>query len=242
MSAKEILALIEQFETAFDTYHQLLNKHGEDIVQNLSNTWKSMKTVQAENEQLLEKIKEQNSEITSLRTESEGLDKKLEDLKATKDDLTSKITELTTTLETTTNDLKKPQFELETLLSKLDTVNEQITAKESEKTTLDQKKVDNESRESDLKTDYANKMDELEKKINESKQMSFFASYLMENSDEEIHEVDILATIMGKGSANLDDLKKQLDVPPIMAVRTIKQMAVKGIINLNEDTNEITLP
>lgn len=242
MSAKEILALIEQFETQFDTYHQLLNKHSEDIVQNLSNTWKSMKTVQAENEKLLEKIREQNSEITSLRTESEGLDKKLEDLKATKDELTSKITELTTTLETTTNDLKKPQFELETLTSKLDSVNEQITSKESEKTTLDQKKVDNESRESDLKANYANKMAELDKNINESKQMSFFASFLMENSDEEIHEVDILATIMGKGSVNLDDLKKQLDVPPIMAVRTIKQMAVKGIINLNEDTNEVTLP
>jgi len=242
MSAKDILALIEAFENQFDTYHQLLNKHSEDIVQNLSNTWKSMKTVQAENEKLLEKIREQNSDITGLRTESEGLDKKLEDLKATKDELTSKITELTTTLETTTNDLKKPQFELETLTSKLDSINEQITSKESEKTTLDQKKVDNESIESDLKTNYANKMAELDKNINESKQMSFFASFLMENSDEDIHEVDILATIMGKGSVNLDELKKQLDVPPIMAVRTIKQMAVKGIINLNEDTNEVTLP
>ena len=242
MSAKDLLALIEQFETQFDTYRQLLNKHGEDIVQNLSNTWKSMKTVQAENEKLVENIQEQNSEITSLRTESEGLDKKLEDFKATKDELTSKITELTTTLETTTDDLKKPQFELETLTSKLGSVNEQITGKESEKTTLDQKKVDNESIESDLKAGYANKMAELDKNINESKQMSFFASFLMENSDEEIHEVDILETITGKGSANLDDLKKQLDVPPIMAVRTIKQMAVKGIINLNEDTNEITLP
>jgi chromosome segregation ATPase len=219
VSAKDILALIEQFESAFDSYNQLLKKNSEEIIQNLSNTWKSMKTLEAENEKLKEKIREQNSEITSLRTESEGLDKKLEDLKATKDELSSKITELTTTLETTTNDLKKPEFELETLTSKLNSINEQITAKETEKTTLDQ-----------------------EKEINESKQMSFFTSFLMENSDEEIHEVDILASIMAKGKANLDDLKKQLDVPPIMAVRTIKQMAVKGIINLNESTNEVTLP
>ncbi|TFG24077.1 MAG: hypothetical protein EU532_12900 [Promethearchaeota archaeon] len=242
MSAKEILALIEQFETSFDTYQQLLKKHSEDIIQNLSNAWKNMKTVQAENEKLKEKIREQNAEITSLKTESEGLDKKLEDLKATKDELSSKITELTTTFETTTNDLKKPEFELENLSSKLDSVNEQITAKETEKTTLDQKKVDNETRESDMKADYAKRMADLEKEINESKQTSFFTSFLMENSDEEIHEVDILAAIMEKGTANLDDLKKQMDVPPIMAVRTIKQMAVKGIINLNESTNEVTLP
>ena len=234
--------MIEQFETSFDTYQQLLKKHSEDIIQNLSNAWKNMKTVQAENEKLKEKIREQNAEITSFKTESEGLDKKLEDLKATKDELSSKITELTTTFETTTNDLKKPEFELETLNSKLDSVNEQITAKEAEKTTLDQKKVDNETRENDMKSDYAKRMADLEKEINESKQNSFFTSFLMENSDEEIHEVDILAAIMEKGTANLDDLKKQMDVPPIMAVRTIKQMAVKGIINLDESTNEVKLP
>jgi chromosome segregation ATPase len=242
MSAKEILTLIEQFETAFDTYQQLLKKNSEEIIQNLSTTWKQMKLIQAENEKLKEKIREQNSEITGLRTESEGLDKKLEELKVKKDDLTSKITELTTSLETTTNDLKKPEFELETLTSKLDSVNEQITGKESEKTTLDQRKVDNETRESDLKADYAKKMEDLEKEINETRKKSFFTSFLMENSDEEIHEVDILATIMQKGSVDLDDLKKQLDIPPIMAVRTIKQMAIKGIIILNEDTNKVKLP
>jgi len=242
MSAKEILALVEQFETAFDTYQQLLKKNSEDILQNLSSAWKKMKNVEAENEKLIENIREQNSEITSLKTESEGLDKKIEDLKATKDELTSKITELTTTHETTTSDLKKPQFELETLTSKLNSVNEQIEGKETEKTTLDQKKVDNETKEDNVKADYAKRIGDLEKEINESKQMSFFTSFLMEHSDEEIHEVDILATIMEQGSANLDDLKKRLDVPPIMAVRTIKQMAVKGIIDLDENTNEVTLP
>jgi len=47
---------------------------------------------------------------------------------------------------------------------------------------------------------------------------------------------------MTHGSCNLDELKKLLDVPPIMAVRTIKQLAVKGIINLDEQTNIVTLP
>lgn len=241
MSAKEILGLIEQFETAFDTYQQQLKKNSEDIIQNLSTAWKQMKNLQEENEKLKEKIREQNSEITSLKTESEGLDKQLEDLRAKKDELSAKITELTTTLETTTNDLKKPEFELETLTSKLTSINEQITTKESEKTVLDQKKVDNETTESDLRADYAKRMNDLEAQINESKEQNFFTSFLIENSDEQIPEVDILATIMDKGSSNLDDLKKQLDVPPIMAVRTIKQMAVKGIIHLNEDTNEVKL-
>ena len=74
------------------------------------------------------------------------------------------------------------------------------------------------------------------------KQKNFFSNFLIENSDDEIHEVGILAKIMEQGKGNLNEIKQQLDVPPIMAVRTIKQLAVKGIINLDEDKNEITLP
>ncbi len=242
MSSKEILALIEQFETAFDTYQQYLQNNSNDIIQNLSTAWKKIKLVQAENEKLKEKVREQNSEITGLKTECEGLDKILNESKAKKDELSLKINELTTTLESTTNDLKTPEFELETLISKLDSVNEQITAKESEKTTLDQKKIDNEHKELDMRDEYEKKMADLEKRSTELKHNNFFTWFLIEFSDEEIHEVSILATIMEKGKCNLDELKKQLDVSPIMAVRTIKQLSIKGIINLNEDTNEITMP
>lgn len=242
MSSEDILALIEQFETVFDTYQQQMEKTVKEILQNLSLIWKNTKTVQAENEKLKEKIREQNSELTGLKTESESLDKSLEELKKKKDELTSKNLELTTSLEKTKNDLKKPQFELESLNLNLKDLNEKITSKESEKTTLDQNKVDNEHREQNLNSDFTKKMEDLEKKINELKQNNFFTSFLIENSDEEIHEVDILATILETGKSNLEELKKKLDVPPIMAVRTIKQLAVKEIINLNEDTNEITMP
>ena len=57
MSSKEILSLIEQFETAFDTYHQLLNKHNDAIIKDLSKAWKKMKLVKAENEKLVDKIR-----------------------------------------------------------------------------------------------------------------------------------------------------------------------------------------
>jgi chromosome segregation ATPase len=242
MSSKEILSLIEQFETSFDTYHQLINKHSDGVIKDLSSAWKKMKLLQAENEKLLEKIREQNSEITGLRTESEGVEKKLAETKEKRDELTTKITELTTALETTANDMKKPEFELETLISKVNSINEQITTKESEKTTLDQKKVDNENLEQNMKDDYTKRMADLEKEVAELRQSSFFTSFIMENSDEEIPEVDVLATIMEKGKSSLDALKKLMDIPPILATRTIKQMAVKGIINLDENTNEVSLP
>ena len=242
MSSKEILAFIEQFETAYDAYWQVLQKHNEDVLTQLRDAWKSMQAEQKEVDTINEKLSAQNSELTELRTKSEEMDGSIDSLKGKKDELTSKITELSATLEKSVHDLKAPQFELENLTGKLDGVNEKISTKETDKTTLDQKTVENENREIELKNGYQKKMDELEGKINQLRQENFFTAFLIENSDEEIHEVDILATIMDKGEAKLDDLKKLLDVPPIMAVRTIKQLAVKGILNLDENTNRVTLP
>ena len=242
MSSQEILALIEQFETAYDTYWQVLQKHNEEVLSQLREAWRFMQAEQKEEDTTKDRLSAQNSELTELRTKSEELDNTMAGLNSKKDELTSKISELTNTLETSVNDLKKPGFELTQLDDKLSSVNEKITSKEEGKTILDQKTVENENREIELNNSYQKKMDELESKINQLRQENFFTSFLIENSDEEIIEVDIIATIMEKGSAKLDDLKKLLDVPPIMAVRTIKQLAVKGILNLNENTNTVTLP
>ncbi len=242
MSSKEILSNIEQFETAYDTYWQLLQKNNEDVLAQLKSAWRSMQAEQKEGDIINEKLSSQNSELTELRTKSEELDKIVEGLKTKKDELTSKISELSTALETTINDSKTPEFELNNLEEKLVTVNDKITAKDSEKTSLDQKKVGNENRENELNSSHSKKMEELEKKIAQMKLDNFFTSFLIDNSDEEIHEVGIIATIMAQGSAKLDELKKLLDIPPIMAVRTIKQLAVKGIINLDENTNTVTIP
>jgi chromosome segregation ATPase len=239
---KEILGLVEQFETAFDSFYQAFESNSKDIVQSLSEIWKNVKAEQIDIEKLEEIIRQQNLELMELRTKADELEKKIEIPRIKKDDLISKITELKTTLEKAVNDKKTPQFELDNLKSKLNSVNEKVSMKENEKMSLDQKKIDNENRETELKANFSEeKMNELDKKLKEIKRSSFFTSFLIEKSDEEIPEVDIIATIMQQGSCKLDDLKKILDVPPIMATRTIKQLAVKGIINLDENSGIVTM-
>jgi len=239
---KELLGLVEAFETVFDSFYQISISSCKDILQSLSEIWKNVKAEQIEIEKLDELLRQQNLELMELRTKADELDKKIEIPRAKKDDLISKITELKTTLEKAVNDKKTPQFELDNLISKLNSVNEKVSMKENEKMRLDQKKIGNENREADLKASFSEeKMNELDKKLKEIKRNSFFTSFLIENSDEEIPEVDIIATIMQQGSCKLDDLKKILDVPPIMATRTIKQLAVKGIINLDENSGIVTM-
>ena len=239
----DILGTIEQLEKYFDEYQQSLKKNSETIIQNLSLTWKKMQLEHEEVKKVEEKIDIQNNELTELNTKSDDLAKKIEVLKSSKNELQAKTSELQKSLEQLSDDLKGPKLELEDLQSKLKIVNAKIVTKESENKLLDQKKIDNENRERHLRTEYTEeKMKDLDVKLNHLKKDNYFTSFLIENSEEEISEVDILATIMAQGSCNLNELKKLLSVPPIMAVRTIKQLEVKGIINLDEDTNIITMP
>jgi chromosome segregation ATPase len=239
---KEILGLIEQFERAFDIFQQSHQNSSKEIVQNLSETWKKIKLEQTEIEKLENIINQHNIELTELRTKAEELEKKIEIPRTKKEELITKISELKTTLERTIGDTKKPKFELENLFSKLKAVNDKITTKEKEKMNLDQKKIENQNRESELKANFSQeKMNELEKRLSEIKQKNFFTSFLIEHSDEEIPEVAILASIMEKHTCKIDELKKILDVPPIMATRTIKQLAIKGILNFDENSGIITM-
>ena len=240
---KDVLSAIEQLESHFDEYVRLFKKNTEDTIQNIGNSWKMLKAEQEEINKLQSNLEIQNSELTELKMKFSDFDGKLNDLKTIKEDLAKKSTELTTTLERLQNELNPPMMELNDIQSKVSTLNDKILANEKEKSQLEQQKIDNEARETQLKTLYTqDKMEELNKKMTYLKRNNFFTSFLIENSEEEIPEVDIIATIMSQGSCNLDELKKLLDVPPIMAVRTIKQLAVKGIINLDESTNIITLP
>ena len=238
-----ILSLIEQLEKNFDEYVQTFHKDSESVIQNLKNTWKMIKIEQDDVKKHEDTIQNQKSEITKLNISLEDFTKKLVNLKAINEDLLSKNAELNSDIERLNNEFTAPSMELEETLSKLNTINQKIINLENENNDLEQKKIDNENQEQGLKVLYTEeKMEELNQKMLILKRNNFFTSFLIENSEVEIPEVDIIATVMNQGSCDLDELKKLLDVPPIMAVRTIKQLAVKGIIKLDEDTNIVTLP
>ena len=240
---KTLLTDIEQLEKNFDEYVQAFHKNSESVIQNIRNTWKMINIEQDEITKHEETINNQNSEITKLKITLEDLTKKVENLRSINEELMSKNSEFGSTIERLSNEFTAPSMELEEILSKLKTLNQKITNLENENNDSEQKKLDNENRESKLKTLYTEeKMQELDQNLQILKRNNFFTSFLIENSEVEIPEVDIIATIMSQGSCDLEELKKLLDVPPIMAVRTIKQLAVKGIIKLDDDTNIVTLP
>ncbi len=242
MPAEEITAQIEQFETAFDTYNQKVQSNVKEFFEKLNSIWKNNNILKEENASLVSTIKEQSAALLTLKTESETLDKQIADLEHQKENLLTKTADLSRQLEELTNKRKEPEFQLNILSKKLSEVNDRITTRETEKSNLDMRKVENSSISDQKQKEHQDKIGELETKIEDLKRKNFFTSFVIDNSDQDIFEVEILAKIMEEKTCNLNEMKKKLAVTPIMAVRTIKQLAVQGIINLDEDTNEISLP
>ncbi|MHA1522199.1 MAG: hypothetical protein ACTSRK_18645 [Promethearchaeota archaeon] len=141
MSADEILAQIEQFETAFEFFHQKIDSHMKEFTENLSVIWKTVKILKEENSELLETIKDQDVKLMALRTESESLDQKTKGLKTDKENLTTMCSEFSVELQQQTINQKEIEFQITSLDTKITVLNERILARESEKAKLDQNKI-----------------------------------------------------------------------------------------------------
>jgi len=133
----DILGTIEMLEKYFDEYLKAIQKNSENIILNLSLTWKNMQLEHEDVKKLEEKIEIQNNELTELNTKSEDLEKKIDVLKSAKNDLQAKTSELQKSIEQISDDLKGPKLELEDLQTKLKTVNDKIVTKENDNNLLD---------------------------------------------------------------------------------------------------------
>ena len=74
MSINEMLSAIEKFEGILDTYNQAWKKQYDELIKGLSETYKLMKVLEKENEELNNEISDLNNQLTGLKTKpSRGL-------------------------------------------------------------------------------------------------------------------------------------------------------------------------
>ncbi len=68
-------------------------------------------------------------------------------------------------------------------------------------------------------------------------------SFLLEESAEDIYEVDILAGIMNLGQTSKEKLKEALTglVSPVILTRTLGRLAEKNMIKYDESSDKISM-
>ncbi|MHA2364121.1 MAG: hypothetical protein ACXAC7_09185 [Candidatus Hodarchaeales archaeon] len=203
-----------------------LDNYLDSLIQESKNLGKQI----AENEANLASTK---SEINSQLKFKEELSSKLDDLTKKDRENKSKLEGLETEINQITDKISSTNLEIESLHEK--------TTLEREQELTFGKKVN--ELELTLKNgiDVENlKIDELKTDLKKLKADNAVISFLLEESAEDIYEVDILSMIMITGSATKDQLKESLQnvVSPVMINRTLGRMVEKNLISYN-DTDDV---
>lgn len=83
----------------------------------------------------------------------------------------------------------------------------------------------------------------LEEEIKSIESENAVIAFLLEESAEDIPEVDILATVMKLERTNKEQLKKELEgvISPVLITRTLGRMAEKNLLNYDENRDIIQM-
>ncbi|MHA1976120.1 MAG: hypothetical protein ACW98F_01565 [Candidatus Hodarchaeales archaeon] len=208
-------------------------------IQDLKSTQEYLETLIKEKEAVNVDITEQEAKKASLKDEIESNKNLIQNLKQKQ----AQVIDEEQNKEMRIRDINREMKTIE--------VNTGAIKKEIEKIKLD---VDNtkiaisdygmkiQNIESKLSQDVEQKEQEsvsLVQEIKEIQSKNGILSFLLEESAEDLPEVDILAELMRKGRITMDQLKKSLEgrTSPVIITRTVGRMMEKGLISYHE-TNE----
>lgn len=212
-------------------------------VQDLRGSKNYLETLIKEKEAVDTQITEQEAKISSLQDE-------INNQANLKEELVRKQANYVEELQTKKNRLDELQIETNETTETLQTVNNEIDNLKSE---ISQKREKiatltktNQELEIKLKTDIDAKeaeKTELRKELEALKANNAVISFLLEESAEDIPEVDILAAVMKLGRTTKDQLKQTLEgqISPVLITRTLGRMAEKNLLNYDE-SNDIISP
>lgn len=212
-------------------------------VQDLRGSKNYLETLIKEKEAVDTQITEQEAKISSLQDE-------INNQANLKEELVRKQANYVEELQTKKNRLDELQIETNETTETLQTVNNEIDNLKSE---ISQKREKiatltktNQELEIKLKTEIDAKeaeKTELRKELEALKANNAVISFLLEESAEDIPEVDILAAVMKLGRTTKDQLKQTLEgqISPVLITRTLGRMAEKNLLNYDE-SNDIISP
>ncbi|MFX1504483.1 MAG: hypothetical protein ACFFDC_00045 [Promethearchaeota archaeon] len=229
---------------------EALNRLGDDTkqlvftrIQELKETKDYLETLIKEKEAVDTQITEQEAKISSLQEEINS--------KANlKEELVRKQINTSEELQAKRNRSDEIQVEIKDITGALQTINDEIN---NLKTEITQKREriaalikENQDLEIKLKTEIEEKEAEnleLKKELDALKAENAVISFLLEESAEDIPEVDILAAVMKLGKTSKDELKKSLEgkISPVIITRTLGRMAEKDLLHYNESNDVISI-
>lgn len=212
-------------------------------VQDLRGTKDYLETLIKEKEAVDAQITEQEAKISSLQDE-------INNQANLKEELVRRQANNAEELHTKNVRFEKFQIEINQTSETLQSINNEIDNLKSE-ISQKRKKIaaltkTNQELEFKLKNEIEAKgaeNTELRTDLVTIKSENAVISFLLEESAEDLPEVDILAAVMNLGQTTKEQLKKTLEgqISPVIITRTLGQMAEKNLLNFDESNGIISI-
>jgi chromosome segregation ATPase len=190
-------------------------------------------------EELEKKIKESNGLLGNLEVKLNKAKDEMENLSSQLKNSESKLKAKQSEKSVLEQKRKINEEKKNELISQLSIKRDK--SKEEYNQKLDLFKIERSNKVEALNDSWTNKISHLNQQLDQFKKDNFFLMFLTENEEEKIPELEILVNLLKKEQWNLDDLKNGIDLPPILAIRIIKQMAIKNIVNFDEENNTVSI-
>jgi chromosome segregation ATPase len=241
---------VDNLSQKFQHELEQLDKFGKDVSQNVNNLVTKfseitgfLDSLQSEKGQLENQNTEEIAKIASLKDDIGAKTAK-------KQELNNRLDAVKAELKNVNNHLNNEEEEKTKLKEKSTNVDEKLSRLNNEsiqvKERTDSLQKENAELNRQLNEEMINKKSEntrFKSELQELMEQHGVVSFLLEESAENLNEVDILMGIITKIKATKNDLKELLEgkVTPVIITRTLGKMVDKNILKYSEADDEYSL-
>ncbi|MHA1972163.1 MAG: hypothetical protein ACTSW1_04155 [Candidatus Hodarchaeales archaeon] len=229
---------------------EALDRLGNDIQQLIFSRAQEFRESREYIETLIKEKEAVDAQITEQEAKIAANQEEINSKSNLKEELTNKKNASQEELQRKKNQLDEVRAQLKQLkdnITKIKEENEKLTKKVSSKrdriASLTQENIELEKKLTVELEEKQERISSLKKEIDSMKSDNGLISYLLEESAEDIPEVDILSAVMEKGRLSKDELKESLKdrISPVIVTRTLGRMAEKGLLDYDESADRITM-
>ncbi len=212
-------------------------------VQDLRSTKDYLETLIKEKEAVDTQITEQEAKISSLQDEINNQANLKEEMARKQANNAEERQTKNVRFEELQIEIKQTSETLQSISNEIDNLKSEISQKREKIATLTKT---NQELEIKLKNEIEAKEaenKELRTDLETLKSENAVISFLLEESAEDLPEVDILAAVMNLGQTTKEQLKQTLEgqISPVIITRTLGRMAEKNLLNFDESNDIISI-
>ena len=233
--------LLRKTEEETRELKEFLSSKLESIIEEINTSNKAVENLEKDLKNIENRIKKYDAQIVELKERRRNLEQTVKDLnleiEGTKNKivgLRDKLSNVKAKLEEANKELVQLKNENESKKKELEELNQKVRQLEEEVIRI--KKANEE--------EFAEKsvgLNKIREELNKLAKENAVVDFILAEGSYTTPEVEILTILFQTKVSSIEEIKREVKVPPVMTVRTIRKLAEKNILSYDESTGQVKL-